>query len=308
MHIYDLITQRILDHLAHGTVPWHRPWHAGGLPKNLLTQKPYRGVNVWLLAAQPYTSPYWLTFLQAQELGGRVRRGEKGTPVIFWKLRQEMREEETGEGIRGKHCAPVLRAYTVFNTDQCELPASLTARLAMPQAQALDPIQACDHVVEHMPQRPAIVHEEPRAYYAPGRDWVNLPAPHLFDHAADYYATLFHELTHSTGHASRLARPTVVNRCPFGSAAYSQEELVAEMGAAFLCGHCGIENTILDNSAAYIQSWLTVLRHESRLLIHAAAQAQQAVDFILGTRDAHKQCAADSEDIIPRLDSEKGGE
>src|SRR5262245_2295913 len=159
-----------------------------------------------------------------------------------------------------------------------------------------------------MLQQPTIVHEEPRAYYAPGRDCVNLPASHLFDHAEHYYATLFHELTHSTGHGSRLARPTVVNHCPFGSADYSQEELVAEMGAAFLCGHCGIENTTIDNSAAYIHSWLTALRHDSRLLIHAAAQAQQAVDFILGTRDAPKQCAADSEDTNPRLESEKGGE
>src|SRR5262245_51621584 len=120
MHIYDLITQRILDHLAHGTVPWHRPWTGGGLPINLLTQKPYRGVNVWLLASQPYTSPYWLTFFQAQEIGGRIRKGEKSTPVIFWKLREETQEEETRGEARGKHRTPVLRAYNVFNTDQCE--------------------------------------------------------------------------------------------------------------------------------------------------------------------------------------------
>ena len=288
MNVYEIITARILAQLEQGVIPWHQPWRSGGVPKNLLSQKPYRGVNVWLLVSQPYTSPYWLTFVQAQEIGGRVRPGEKGTPVIFWKRREETQEEESGEEVEGKRRAPLLRYYIVFNTDQCELPASLTARLSIPQPRALAPLPACEHVVQFMPKRPAIVHDYPRAYYAPGTDVVNVPAPHLFDRAEGYFATLFHELTHSTGHVSRLARPSVVNRKELSAADYSKEELVAEMGAAFLCGHCGIESATVDNSAAYIRSWLRTLQNDTRLVIHAATQAQQAMDFILDRWDVHE--------------------
>ena len=132
MNVYEIITARILVQLEQGVILWHRPWRSRSVPKNLLSQKPYRGVNIWLLVSQPYTSPYWLTFVQAQEIGGRVRSGEKGTPVIFWKRQEETQEEEIGQGVEGKRRAPLLRYYTIFNIDQCELPASLTARLSIP--------------------------------------------------------------------------------------------------------------------------------------------------------------------------------
>jgi antirestriction protein ArdC len=274
--------------LEHGTVPWRCPWRSGGRPKNLLTQRPYRGINLWLLLSQPYTSPYWLTVRQAHELGGHVRPGAQGSPVIFWKVNaDEPGTESAGEGHSPRR-RPLLRSYTVFNTEQCELPASLTARLAVPQPQPRDPLSACEVVVTYMPQRPPIVHDERRAFYRPDTDVVNVPPLSLFESAEGYYASVFHELVHSTGHNSRLARPAVVNPASFASHAYSQEELLAEMGAAYLCGSCGIENITLENSAAYIQSWITSLRHDKRLLLHAATQAQQAVDFILGTSEPHE--------------------
>jgi antirestriction protein ArdC len=172
----------------------------------------------------------------------------------------------------------MLRYYTVFNLEQTtgiETPMEL-------HKQTFQPIERCEALVTSMPQRPTLHHGEPRAYYRPSVDAINMPRPELFDSPEEYYSTLFHELTHSTGHARRLNRPTLTDLCPFGSTNYSKEELVAEMGAAFLCGICGIENRTVDNSAAYIASWLRVLKHDKQMVILAAAQAQRAADFIQG--------------------------
>ena len=147
----------------------------------------------------------------------------------------------------------------------------------------VQPIAECERIVTEMPNPPVIEHVRQQAYYAPIQDVLNMPPRYLFESAESYYSTLFHELTHSTGHESRLNRPTLTDLCPFGSTNYSKEELVAEMGATFLCGHTGIANTTVENSAAYIGSWLSRLRDDVTLVVHAAAQAQKAVDFILGS-------------------------
>ena len=173
---------------------------------------------------------------------------------------------------------PLLRYYTVFNLEQTtgiETPME-------PHKQTFQPIERCEALVASMPQRPTLHHGEPRAYYRPLVDAINMPRPELFDSPEEYYSTLFHEMTHSTGHERRLNRPTLTDLCPFGSTNYSKEELVAEMGAAFLCGVCGIENRTVDNSAAYIASWLRVLKNDKQMVILAAAQAQRAADFIQG--------------------------
>jgi antirestriction protein ArdC len=273
MSTYDRITARILQTLERGVVPWHQPWTVG-IPRNLVSRQPYRGINVWLTVSAGFGSPYWLTFNQARALGGSIQKGAKGTPVVFWKWFDAESDGEATDPRRG----PLVRAYTVFNLEQTtgiDAPGD-------PDTPASQPLARCEAVVAHMPQRPRIQHGAARAAYASQLDVIHMPHPAWFDTLEAYYATLFHELTHSTGHASRLHRATLTDACPFGSPTYSQEELVAEMGAAFLCGVCGIENRTVDNSAAYLASWLEVLGQDTGLVILAAAQAQRAADFIQG--------------------------
>lgn len=282
MNIYETITQQIIEQLEQGTVPWRRPWRTRGVPRNLSSLKPYRGINVWLLLSRPYTSPYWLTFKQANEIGGTVRKGEKGTTVVFWKFPDERTGEEVDTHSDRKHAAPFVRTYTVFNSEQCCLPQSLTERLATPEPQPFESITACEQIIANMPQRPTIEHGGDRAYYLPMLDTVHVPHPSQFISIEEYFSTVFHELTHSSGSLNRLARPGVVDAAAFASHTYCKEELVAEFGAAYLCGMSGIAPQTLDNSAAYIAHWVERLHKDKSLVIQAASQAQRAVDFILG--------------------------
>ena len=273
--VYEVITDRIIAMLEAGTVPWQKPWSVTtGLPRNLVSKKPYRGMNVLLLHAMSYESPFWLTFRQAKELGGSIKKGEKACPVIFGK-RQETEDEITGE----KSHYTVLRLYSVFNVAQCEGLKNIPAPAAAPATVNT----TAEEIVALMPKRPEIKHGLAKAFYTPSVDIVAMPDRARFDTEAGYYATLFHELTHATGHPSRLNRPTLTKTAGFGSNPYCREELVAELGAAFLCGHAGIENTI-QNSAAYLQNWLEALQNDNKLIVQAAAQAQKAADFILGTK------------------------
>jgi len=276
--IYEMITGRIVTLLEQGTVPWRKPWAGGraeAIPMNLTSKREYRGINIFLLACMGYSSRYWLSFKQAQEKGGHVRKGEKGTPVIFWK-RYETADRQTGEVKE----VPVLRYYTVFNLDQID---GVDAPDAPEPVNAnFEPIAEAERIVRNMPKPPLIVHGEPRAFYRPTADTVNLPRPGLFIEPEEYYSTAFHELTHATGHESRLNRRPSNEIRHFGDREYSQEELVAEMGSAFLCGQAGIAQATIENSAAYIDGWLKVLKGSPKLVVHAAAQAQRAADYILG--------------------------
>jgi len=275
---YQVITDRICELLERGEIPWERPWNSGDeMPKNLVSKKEYRGVNIWLLSAMRFTSPYWLTFKQAKELGGGVKAGERGMPVVFWKW-LEVENEETGEVEQ----VPFLRYYTVFNLTQCAgIPDDKIPALEE-KTRPFNPIQAADKIVSDMPQRPEIRTGESRAFYNPGSDFVNMPRKELFKSDEDFYSTLFHELTHSTGHENRLNRKGIVELQGFGSHSYTKEELCAEMGSAYLCGRAGIVERTIENSAAYIQGWLKRLRSDRKFIVQAAAQAQKASDFILG--------------------------
>ena len=282
MDVYGIITARITDQLATGTVPWHRPWKSGGpagAPRNLSSGKPYRGVNVFLLSSLGYSSPYFLTYRQAVERGGHVKKGEHGAPVVFWKWLDPRHDGHDGDEATTAARHAMLRYYTVFHVSQCE---GIEAPAVPTMAADVAPIESADRIVTGMVDAPSIRHGGDRACYSPALDYVAMPARTAFDGPEAYYSTLLHELTHSTGHASRLNRPTLVDMCPFGSTNYSKEELVAEMGAAYLCAFSGIENRTIDNSAAYIASWLRRLKDDTRLVVHAAAQAQRAVDFIMG--------------------------
>jgi len=281
MNVYEVITDAIVKRLEEGTIPWHMPWSADG-PKNLISDKPYRGINVFLLGSLGYMSPHWLTYRQAESLGGHVNKGEKGTPVIFWKRYSKMETDPDTRDVKKKERF-VLRYYSVFNLEQCTLPAEEIPQ-ADPTIQHFDPIPKAERVVKQMPNCPEITHVTARACYSPQFDVVNMPAAELFDTPENYYSTLFHELTHSTGHQSRLDRKGITDPVRFGSHDYSREELIAEMGSAFLSGHCGIEDQTLDNSAAYIDGWLGRLRGDPKLVVMAAAKAQKASDYILGVK------------------------
>lgn len=283
--VYQIVTNQVIELLEDGQIPWQKPWRGGaaGMPKNAASQKPYRGINVFMLAMtaefKGYDSPFWLTYKQAQQLGGSVRKGEKASLVVFWK----QVEKDNPEDPQNPEKFPVLRYYRVFNADQCE-GVEVPDLEPEEETPVLDfrPIEACERVVRNYITRPNITHKEPQAYYSPSRDIVNMPEQWRFTGIEEYYATLFHELTHSTGHPRRLRRHENDKHLAFGSTAYSKEELVAEMGAAFLCGMCEIENRTIENSAAYIQGWLRKLKSDKKLVVQAAAQAQKASDYILG--------------------------
>ncbi|WP_224984487.1 ArdC family protein [Geomonas agri] len=288
-NIYDVINSRIIELLQQGTVPWRKPWHsATNTPKNLISKKEYRGVNVFMLACQEYSNPYWLTFKQCQHKGGHVRKGEKSTPVVFWKwVDRKNADVVDHEETNCKGKVPLLRYYNVFNLDQVE---GITAPPS-PESTSnnFTPIERADQIIEGMPLPPDIRHGGNKACYSPMLDYVKLPEQQAFESPEEYYSTAFHELIHSTGHASRVGRKGILERSHFGSHEYSKEELVAEMGAAFLCGVTGIENRTLENSAAYIAGWLKALKNDKTLLVHAAAQAQKAADYILNRKVAEEE-------------------
>lgn len=210
--------------------------------------------------------------------GGHVKRGEKGSLVTFWKVTEKELEEE---GKVGKELKFLFRYYTVFNLDQRE------GIKAPPPAEKINPIQKCEDIVTGYKTKPEIrVNSRDKAYYLPSGDHISLPPMQAFKSAEGYYASLFHELTHSTGHEKRLGRfnSRDYNR-PFASEEYSKEELIAELGCAFLCAEAGSDNSELDNSAAYIQSWLKVLKNDKRLIISASAHAAKAARYILGQKE-----------------------
>jgi len=282
--VYEIVTAQIIEQLERGEIPWHKPWNsAEGMPKNLVSKKAYRGINVWLLAGRGYESPYWLSFKQCKALGGNVKAGEKSTLVVFWKFfdgpaKAENEDSETAPKMRS---VPMLRYYNVFNVEQCE---GLDKHIPATEKKTFNVLEEAEKIVAGYADKPRITHGEPRAYYRPSMDSVNMPHRTSFEKPEEYYSTLFHELTHSTGHKSRLGRFDTDEVAAFGSETYSKEELVAEMGASFLSNEVGILPTVLENSAAYIRSWLKRLQDDKRLIVTAAAQAQKAVDHIRGTQ------------------------
>lgn len=279
MTIYETVTNRILNQLATGQIPWRKTWKTG-LPKSLATGHEYRGVNLLVLAATEHTSRYWVTFRQAQHLGGHVRQGARATPVIYWKWRTpeefQRSASKTGQE-RVAPCTPFVSA--VFNLEQVE-GVSLPGDDLQPPSH--DRMHVADQMLEVMPDQPEIAHSVTASPgYCPRLDRVTLPHLSQFESVDEYFSTLFHELCHSTGHPRRLNRFTETDGDRVKR--YSFEELVAEFGAAFLCGFAGIENS--DTGAlqtSYIEGWAHVFRQDSRMLVRAASAAQRAADYICG--------------------------
>lgn len=274
---YQLVTDRIIAKLSAGTVPWkHFASSPLAQPKNLVSGKPYRGINRLLLSGSKYRSEFWLTYKQAQDLGGNVKKGEKAELVVFWKF-LDVEDKDTGETKQ----IPFLRHYHVFDVEQTE--GIDYAKLAELAPRISNPIESAERIVAGMPNRPRLVFDgTPKAFYSPGKDFVHMTERSACVSDSAYYDTLFHELTHATGHKSRLDRMEGDTAwCKFGSKPYANEELVAECGAAMLCAEAGIFQETEENSAAYIANWLTKLENDNRLVVHAAAKAQKAADWIL---------------------------
>lgn len=288
---YEVITGRVIEALESGAVPWRKPWSIPehGQLRNARTNTAYRGINVPMLAlsaqAAGYSEPRWLTYRQAESLGGNVRRGEKSTPLIFWKwlAAPDKSDEAADDDAPARRGAPMLRRFNVFNVEQCDGLARLALLPEPGEAHTVEPLAAAQAIADGYADGPTIAHDGgSRAYYRPAMDAIHLPARDTFESAETYHATQFHELGHSTGHPSRLARKDVESVAAFGSADYSREELVAEFTSAFLLGEAGIIDPHLEQTAAYISGWLRVLRKDHRLAVQAAATAQKAADHILG--------------------------
>ena len=278
--IYSTITDKILEIMEGGVIPWHKPWLMSGSHRNLVSKKQYRGINVFLLSCSSFGSPWWLTFNQAKAKGGKVRKGEKGTMIVFWKPLQ-IKEKNAATGKEEKKKVFVLRYYKIFNLEQVE---GIEAP-PEPEKIELEPIETAATIIEEMQNPPVIKHAATYdACYRPSSDEVNMPLMDDFESSESYYSVLFHEVGHSTGHESRVSRPEGMKNICFGSDSYSKEELIAEMSAAFLCGEAGILQETIQQSASYIESWSSKFKDDSRLVVCAAAAAQKATDYILNRK------------------------
>jgi antirestriction protein ArdC len=281
--VQQMVTDFVIRRLEEGVIPWQMPFKGYAVPQNYVSKRAYRGINTLLLSSLNYENPYFLTFDQVKELGGKVKKGEKGIPVVFWKVLENKTETHTNrQGDTVADTKPMLRYYYVFNVAQTE---NVEYNFPKPiEFKESDTIVAGENIYLNMPQRPRLeVSNRVQAFYSPAEDYVHMPSKEYFKTNHDYYATLFHELIHSTGHKSRLDREELEGMSFFGDENYSKEELTAEIGAAFLCAEIKIDTlNVLNSSASYIQSWLRKLKDDKTLIMRASSKAQKAVDFILG--------------------------
>ena len=270
--IQEIVTNNIISALDAGVVPWQKPWDGYGGQTSLSTGKAYRGVNTLILDAvqmsHGYGLPLWGTYKQIAALGGQIRKGEKGTPIVFWKKLEK--ESDDGE----KSSFMMMKFYTVFNVDQAD-GVEIPARFLVER----EPVDVLEGVGEALSYGPVVRHvAQDKAYYEAGTDRITLPALEQFASPEKYAATALHEVAHSTGHESRLAR--LDSSAPFGCASYAEEELVAEIAAAMLATVIGVR-VEWDQTAAYVASWLRVLRNDRAMIVSAAQKAQKAVDVVL---------------------------
>ena len=287
-NVYEIITQKVIEKIEAGSLaPWQKPWKsANHRPANLITKKPYKGINAFLLALNEYESPYYLTYKQAKEKGGSVKKGEKASLVTYWqflyfkneKLLPSKMSQAEKERIADKKI-PLLKYYNVFNVEQCE-------NVDYPKVEACtlnenEKLEKCESIIHSMPCAPTLEFGGDRAFYRPATDTVKMPKLETFNGSSEYYSTFFHELGHATGHKSRLNREGIEKIAAFGDAVYSKEELVAEFTACFLCGETGILPRTVENSSAYLNSWLKVIKSDCKLLVTASSQAERAANYIL---------------------------
>lgn len=284
--VYDIITNRIILALENGVAPWKQSWNAAhGAPRNYRSKHVYQGINAFLLGMLQHEQPYYLTYNQARELGGQVRKGEKGMPVVFYKVSRK----EDAQGKEKK--VAILQYSTVFNIAQIDGVAWQLPELAQREHTLL---QAAEQILAGYIDGPRVNYVGSEPHYRTSTDTVTMPAAGSFHTPEDFYATLFHELAHSTGHAKRLNRSTLTEKASFGSETYAKEELVAELGAAFLSNAAGLDLARTEPSTAgYLANWLQALRNDKRLIISAASQAQKAANHILGIVPSYEPTEAE---------------
>ena len=277
MNVYQIVTDKIISILEQGTVPWRKPWAtSNALSKNLITNKEYRGINLFLLGCQDFESPYWMSYKQVLAKKGTVRKGEKASQVVFYQ--RYLSQTEQPENGDKQRTGFMLKYYNVFNLQQCD---GIAAPAVEESTVDFTPIKKAEQIVANMNNPPEIRYGSKRASYSSVNDKISMPFSSRFETCEGFYAVLFHELGHSTGHQSRLARKEVMERNEFGSEEYSAEELCAGLSASMLCAVAGISSQTVELSAAYIESWLTMFRTDKRVLIRAAGKAQKAADYIL---------------------------
>lgn len=284
--VYETVTNSIIEELKQGVVPWVRPWKtsAGRLPYNAISERPYSGVNVLLLwetaSVRHYANPAWLTFRQANELGGSVKQGEKATAIVYASTATKVEHNDAGEAI--ERSVPFLKFYSVFNVEQTSgLPERL---VTIPESKSMgERLFRAEAFVLRVGA--TIRHDGDKAYYAPSDDVIVLPRMEDFESLAHYFATNLHEHIHYSGHPGRLDRDLSGR---FGTRAYAGEELIAELGAAYLCAHLQIPGQL--RHAAYIASWLELLENDRRAIFTAASAASKAAEYLrsLGDREARE--------------------
>jgi len=284
--VYKMVTDRIIASLEDGVIPWRKPWDgSNGIPRSW-DGHIYRGVNA--LVSQivcwenDWQNPIFLTKPKAFSLGARVISGEKSTPITLWRILVPKEYKGREEECPDEEKKWVFRYYPVYNVEQClDLPDLPLKADPNPD---LNPIHEAEGIVYEYEEAPGIQHGGGRACYSPSKDKVHIPTPKSFKSDEEYYATLFHELIHSTGHQKRLNRPDLTESMGKGSPGYAREELTAEIGASFLCSTSGISTLqVEENTTAYLQSWLSVLKSDSRLIVKASKLAEEACEHILGS-------------------------
>lgn len=287
--IYDTVTNKIIEAIEAGVMPWVKPWSHPkcGLPRNAITGREYSGINTLILSMSSYQQNTWLTYNQAREAGGQVRKGEHGAQVVFYKsLTVKDKEGATSTGEIKEKSIPMLRIFTVFNTEQIDnLPLKLTAPAGETSSAPLSAGDINDLAESLISNTKAdITYNGNRACYIPSQDKIILPPQYSYKEKAAYYSTALHELTHWTGHKDRLAR-NFEGR--YGDASYAFEELIAEIGSAFLCASCKVDGIL--QHAEYIASWLKVLRSDNKAIFAASAAARRAAVYVTGDT-AEVQC------------------
>lgn len=282
--VYELVTNRIIEQMEKGIIPWQKPWHGvSGGAISYTTGKPYSLLNQFLLGKEGE----YLTFNQVQTLGGKVKKGAKAQMVVFFKqypINEQVLNED-GEMETKTHYIPLLRHYMVFHIDDCK---GIKSKIDNVQVVPPSPIESAENVVRNYFSRETchlLIKESNSAFYSPVLDEVVVPKIEQYTHAEEYYSTLFHEMTHSTGAKKRLDRN--LEEGHFGNDPYAKEELVAEIGSAFLSNTCGLDsNKAFKNSVAYIQSWSNRFKQDKKLIVWAAGRAQKAAEYILnGTKE-----------------------
>lgn len=283
--VYERVTNKIVEALERGVRPWLQPWnaqHAAGRITRPLRSNgvPYQGINVLMLWGSAeeagYACPYWLTFQQARELGGFVKKGEHGFPVVYANTFKKT--ETTDEGAEVEQEIPFLKSYTVFNAEQCEGLPPHFSQLAEPPKEKIERIESAALFFENT--RADIRTGGNRAYYAIGPDYIQMPPIETFRDSESHAATMAHELAHWTRHPSRLDRD--LGRKRWGDEGYSLEEIVAEISSAYLCADLSITPELREDHASYIHHWLEILKQDKRAIFSAASHASKAVDFLHG--------------------------